>query len=148
MIILRLAAGIKEHFRLRFTEWLGCAVLFGWSLGLATQPDTFSLSPSFEILASYGSPLHWAIICQVAAVVRLIALGVNGTFRTVFPYAPHLRAAASLFAVIFWGQVTVGVLVAFFGGGAVTGIIAYAGYTVLELWNFFHATAEAVEKQD
>lgn len=148
MIVRRLVRGIRDHFRLRFTEWFGCVVLFAWSLGLAANPGTFALSPSFDSIARSGTELQWAIVCQVAAIVCFVALAVNGTFRRVFPYAAHLRAGAHFVAVIFWGQVTLGFAVAYFDGGAVTAVIAYGGYTVLELWNFFQSTAEAVEKQE
>jgi hypothetical protein len=124
-------------------EWVGGAVLIGWSLGLAYQPATFDVSPSFNMLASFATESMWPGLCLIAGAVRLFALFINGTFRERFAYSPHLRACASFFAMLLWAQVTLGVTIAFLSGGAVTGIIAYGGYTLMEFINFFRSTSEA-----
>ncbi|WP_376704667.1 hypothetical protein RQ479_07950 [Mesorhizobium sp. ISC25] len=142
MIILRVADGIRQHFGMRVTEWIMTASLFGWSAMLASNGRTFEGSPSFSVIARYGDETLWANVCLFAAMLRLCALIVNGTFRQ-FRYSPHLRGGASLAACIFWGQITLGVMVAWvtIGGGG-TGVIAYATFMAIEMWNLFRAWAD------
>ncbi len=99
MIILRIAGGIRQHFGMRVTEWIMTGALFGWSAVLAGDGNTFATSPSFSVIAHYGSEITWANICMTAGFIRLAALVVNGTFRQ-FRYSPHLRAGASFVACV------------------------------------------------
>lgn len=142
MIILRVAGGIRQHFGIRVTEWIMAAPLAGWALGLSLDPHTFASSPSFAEIARWGDEWFWSQLCLLAAFARLTALVVNGTFRA-FRFAPHLRAVASAMACVFWGQIALGVFVAwFYGTGAWTGIFAYGSFVLIELWNVFRARAD------
>ncbi len=142
MIVLRIVGGIREHFGIRVTEWIMTGALFGWSAILSTDPDTFSTSRSFNEIAKYGNEQFWANICLAAAMLRLLALVVNGTFRS-FQYSPHFRAGASIAACIFWGQITLGVLVAWMtANGSGTGIVAYGIFMIIESWNLLRAWAD------
>lgn len=142
MIILRMANDIRRHFPIRVPEWIMAVVLFGWSYMLAADPHTFEKAAGFKQLASWADEIQWSSICLAAAIVRLVALVVNGTFHQ-FPYAPHLRAAASAIACLFWGQVSLGVFIAWLGGAPGTGVVAYLGYMAFEAWNLFRAVADA-----
>ena len=141
MIILRIADGIYEHFPARVSEWIMTCAILGWSAVLAADPLTFSTSPSFSVLATYAGETGWSFICLAVGLLRLSALIVNGTFRT-FRYSPHLRGVASVIACVFWGQIALGVFVAWWLGGSGTGVIAYSTFMVIELWNLFRAWAD------
>lgn len=141
MIIVRVATGIREHFPQRVSEWLMTAAILGWAAVLASDAQTFEVSPSFAILAAYGSEARWAWVCFLVGMVRLTALVVNGTFRR-FRYSPHLRGAASFIACVFWGQIALGVTLAWWDGGSGTGVVAYSTFMALECWNLFRAWAD------
>ncbi|TPM92742.1 hypothetical protein [Mesorhizobium sp. B2-1-3A] len=142
MIILRIAGGIRQHFGMRVTEWIMTGALFGWSAVLAGDPSTFSTARAFAVIASYGDEAMWANICLFAGLLRLGALTVNGTFRQ-FRFSPHLRAGASIASCVFWGQIALGVLIAWLTlGGGGTGVIAYSTFMAIEMWNLFRAWAD------
>ncbi|TIR24043.1 MAG: hypothetical protein E5X34_13395 [Mesorhizobium sp.] len=142
MIILRIAGGIRAHFGIRVTEWIMAAALFMFSTVLLLDPKTFDTSTGFAVIAMYGDEFFWGNLCLAAALFRLIALTVNGTFKQ-FPYSPHLRAGASLASAVFWGQIALGILVAkLLLGGGVTGVVAYSTLMAIEMWNVIRAWAD------
>ncbi|MDR7032919.1 hypothetical protein [Mesorhizobium sp. BE184] len=141
MIILRIASGISDHFPQRVSEWIMTAAILGWSSVLAGDTNTFATSKSFVVLASYFSEPNWSLICFIVGMTRLAALVVNGTFRQ-FAYSPHLRGAASFIACVFWGQIALGVCLAWWGGGSGTGVVAYCTFMAIEMWNLFRAWAD------
>jgi hypothetical protein len=141
MIVVRIAGGIREHFPARVSEWIMTGAILGWYLVLSADPTTFDTSRSFEVLARYGDEASWALLCFVVGLVRLLALVVNGTFHQ-FRYAPHLRGVASFVACVFWGQIALGVIVAWWLGGSGTGVVAYLTFMVIEAWNLFRAWAD------
>lgn len=141
MIILRLVGGIRQHFGMRVTEWIMAGALFGYSAVLSLDHHAFDSSRSFAVLAHYGNEAVWANICLFAALPRLCALIVNGTFRE-FGYSPHFRAGASCVSCVFWGQITLGVFLASFSGGSGTDVVVYMTFMAIEVWNFFRAWSD------
>jgi hypothetical protein len=141
MIILRLARDIRRHFPIRVPEWIMAAVLLGWSFMLSSDPDTFQRSADFAELARYGDEIFWSTICLLVALLRLVALIVNGTFHQ-FRYAPHLPASLRLSPACSGGK-SLGVFIAWLGGAPGTGVVAYIGYMAFEGWNLFRAAAYA-----
>jgi hypothetical protein len=117
------------------------AAILGWSSVLAADPGTFDTSRSFAVLQAYGSEATWAMICFAVGMTRLAALVVNGTFRQ-FRFSPHLRGGASFIACVFWGQIGLGVCLAWWGGGSGTGVVAYCTFMAIEMWNLFRAWAD------
>jgi hypothetical protein len=106
-------------------------------MGLAfkLQPDMFLASPSFAQVAYWADQPTWAAIVLACAIVRLLALVVNGTFHA-FRFSPHFRAAASLVGVLFWAQYCLGfVMTAIYSGGAWSAVVAYSSFVILELVN-------------
>jgi hypothetical protein len=141
MIVLRLANGIREHFPARVSEWIMTAAILGWAAVLSGDPGTFETSRSFQEIARYGDERFWSTVCLAVGLLRLAALVVNGTFRQ-FPYSPHLRGGASFVACVFWGQIALGVLIAWVSGGSGTGAVAYCTFMTIEVWNLFRAWAD------
>ncbi|HZH10527.1 MAG TPA: hypothetical protein VEZ24_09160 [Microvirga sp.] len=139
-IVLRIGQGIAEHFPVRVSEWIMLVPLLGWANTLALDPLTFDKSTSFIEMSRWADEVTWGWICFAAAFLRLSALIVNGTFKSSFPYSPHFRGFASLVICIFWGQITLGILVSVVSnGGVFTGFWAYLGFMLLEMWNLFRA---------
>ena len=141
MIVLRrLGEGIASHFHVRAGEWIMVPASIVMGLGLTYQEDMFGLSPSFSALSSLMPQSAWASLILFAAVLRLLALIVNGTFSG-FRWAPHMRAGAAMVNLIFWMQFGIGFLSSFlYGGGAITGAITYLLIvTPFEAANFVRA---------
>jgi hypothetical protein len=139
-IVLRIGHGIAEHFPVRVSEWIMIVPLMGWAWTLLLDPLTFDKSTSFAEMARWADEVTWSWICFAAAFLRLLALVVNGTFKERFPYSPHLRGFASFVTCVFWGQITLGILVSVANnGGVMTGFWAYSGFMMLEMWNLLRA---------
>lgn len=142
MIVLRLAAGIREHFPQRVSEWILTVTILGLAAVLGSNPHTFENAPAFSELARIASEPTWATICFIVGIARLTALVVNGTFRA-FPYSPHMRGIASFVACIFWGQLAIGMMGAWLiSGAAGTGMVMYFAAMSLDCWNLFRAWAD------
>lgn len=136
MIILRtLAEGVWSHFGVRFTEWLGAVPLLGMGYVLFMQPGTLWLTPSFATLARWATEPIWMNTVLAVGILRLLALIVNGSFKS-FRYSPTIRFAASCVAALFWMLFLVGIYTAWRdAGGSPTGLVAYGTFFLQELRN-------------
>lgn len=139
MIVLRVVTGIRSHWHIRATEWLMIYPAVGMGAALIYQPDMFNTSPSFEYVADWMSQPQWALLALICALVRLVALTINGTFAG-FGYSPHMRAVASFAGVFFWSQFCLGLLTAaWYGGGAWSGPVMYSMACLAELLNVYRS---------
>lgn len=138
MIILRtLANGVWSHAGVRFTEWLGAVPLMGIGFVLHMQPGTFTTSPSFAVLARWANAPTWSAIDLSVGIIRLMALLINGSFKS-FRHSPTIRFFASCVAAMFWMLFSVGVFLAWRDfGGSPTGIVAYGTLLLLEFRNAY-----------
>lgn len=146
MIVLRrIGDGILGHFHIRLTEWTMVlpAVLMG--VALTQQQDMFDISRSYAMLASWAEEIIWGIIVMFCGMVRLIALIVNGTFRS-FKKSPHLRFFASFVCSAFWFQFAYGfTIAAIYHGGAWSGPAAYWTLATFEFINLYRSWTD-IEK--
>ncbi len=142
MVFLRITRGIAAHFPIRLTEWLMAWPALAMGAVLILQPDMFGTSPSFATIAKWGSEALWACVVLACALLRLVALTVNGTFAR-FPYSPHLRALASITGLAFWSQYGLGFLAAaIFGDGAWSAPVAYSTLALAELANLYRSGSD------
>lgn len=147
MIAVRVASGMKSHFHIRATEW---AMLFPTiCLGVAMlyQNAMFATSPSFNVIAGWAPERIWALFVLVCALLRTIALVVNGTFQG-FGVSPHLRLIASIAGAAFWSQFCLGFLVAALtGNGAWSAPIAYTTFCLMEILNISRSTSDVIARK-
>lgn len=142
-ILARIVTGIRNHFPVRVSEWIMTYALYALGLVFLLDPDTFEKSTSFAEMARFADQRTWGIVLLFAGNLRLIGLGINGTFHEHFKYAPHLRGVASLVSCFMWGQITLGVTAAYFtSGGVLTGFVIYSAAMATDLWNLFRAWAD------
>lgn len=142
MIVLRAVyQGVADHFPFRWSEWVMLWPSFGMWIVLQVDPNMFSTSPSFRALATWGDEGQWAIVLAACGICRLAALTINGTFRG-FAYSPHIRAAASIIGALVWSQVSLGFLLAYFGGGALSGAIIWSTLVLVEIVNIHRSWAD------
>lgn len=142
MIALRIIRGVKKHAHIRMTEWcMTFPAILMW-IGLNIQPSMFSVSPSFTALARYANINTWATFLLVCIIIRLAALTINGTFEG-FKLSPHFRLAASIAALIFWSQFTLGFITAYLNAeGAFSAIAAYLSFCLFELVNIYRSSGD------
>lgn len=147
MIAVRVASGVKNHFHIRATEW-GMLFPSVWmGVALIYQHNMFSTSPSFRILAGWAPEQIWALFVLVCALVRVIALVVNGTFQG-FGISPHLRLMASIVGICFWSQYTLGFIVAATtGNGAWSAPIVYMTLCLFEILNITRSSADVFARK-
>ncbi len=138
-MLKRLWSGIANHFRLRATEWFGCAVLLQLGKTLYFPPPAFPHSESWDVMAAMMSEESWGLIFLAIGALRLAALTVNGTFKG-FRFSPHIRCATAFLAAGLWLQVVLSMLEAAPNG---TGYVVYRLILLLELYNVWRSAADA-----
>ena len=145
LILLRLAGGITNHFKLRVAEWFATALLLQFGLILYGPEQVFPNSPNLAVMAQWASEQTWGAICLGVGGVHLAALTVNGTFPG-FRFSPHIRAVASFLACFLWFQITLAIFMSGIGG---TGLGTYRLVLALEIWNVVRACVDigAIERR-
>ncbi|MDO6587320.1 hypothetical protein Q4543_17550 [Salipiger sp. 1_MG-2023] len=141
VIVVRLKDGVRNHFPMRVTEWIMVWPCLWMGAALNWQPTMFDTSASYSSLASWLDERQWALIVLCCAIVRLVALIVNGTFQA-FPYSPHLRILASAVSAMFWFQFSLGFTLSAFAGGGLSAVAAYSTFVLLEGVNVVRASED------
>ncbi|WP_406858470.1 hypothetical protein ABEG18_12920 [Alsobacter sp. KACC 23698] len=112
MIIMRLAAGVTQHFTARRSEWFMAVGLTGWGCVVTKPSAIFASSPAYTRMAEMAPEQIWGWGAFAIGFLRLLALIVNGTFpntlyATVSPYVRGIAAYASCFV---WASICIGLL--------------------------------------
>ena len=145
IVVRRIHEGVLAHLPIRISEWLMAYPAACMGLALMMQPTMFATSPSFGAIERLGDEAFWTTLVLLCAVVRLIALTVNGTFEN-FKYSPHLRLAASAVGIAFWSQFTLGFLMsALFEHGAWSAVVAYSTFCLAELANIYRSWVDVTK---
>lgn len=144
MIVVRIAAGIKEHFPARRSEWVLAGFLGGWGVILGAPDAVFDTSRTFDGLRAFGSEASWAWTCLLIGAVRLLALLINGTFaHTAYGrYSPHVRGSLAFLSCFIWTAISIGI---YNSGVSSTGLVIYPGLLFLEITNVSEALKDAGE---
>lgn len=145
MIVLRtLAHGVIAHAGVRFTEWLGAVPMLGLGLVLYSEPELFEAVPSFDMLSRWAEQPTWTNIILMVGIARLIALTINGSFRS-FVHSPTIRFISSWAAGLFWTLFVLGVYIAWRDlDGSPTAIVAYGTLIMLEARNAYVSRADMI----
>lgn len=142
-ITVRVAKGIADHFHIRRSEWGMGVAAGGWAIVMLLQPNVFSTSRSFSGAASMMPEFAWGIFAFLILWLRIIGLGINGTFKDKFKYSPQFRLAASLAGFLFWSQLFISFcLSVYFDGGAGTTVVMYGVATLFEAFNIVQAESD------
>ena len=137
MIVVRLARGAWKYAGVRITEWIGAYPLYAMGAVLWHDWNVFGISPSFTVINSWASESHWAVGFLLVANVRLIALFVNGYFRS-FRHSPTIRFVASCAAGLSWSAFSSAFFISWLeNGGSPTAWVAYSTLVLIELRNAY-----------
>jgi hypothetical protein len=132
---------LRDHFKIRVTDWLLSAILFSWGFALfATDPRVWAL-PTFTGLAAIASQRAWAIISVSLGLTRLLALFVNGTVRR----SPHARGVCAFLSCFIWAELTLGVAWADYTG---PGIGLFPWLLLADALNTIRAARDARASDD
>jgi hypothetical protein len=110
MIVLRVVRGVSEHFLIRFVEWMNAAILFNFGLTLLRQPQTFATAHLYDTMAMLGSEREWGGTMLGIALVRIVALMLNGTFNWFNRLSPWTRVATAYLSAGVWFAVAISLL--------------------------------------
>lgn len=140
MIIVEL----KRHFPARWPEWFMSGFAFFWGLYVSYHPQVFTQSATRETLAglanmagSFPPAAIWGLSPVILGLIRAAALFVNGQYTRT----PMIRLFMSFASAFIWTQVFIGLLKS---GIPNTGLVAYAGFVVLDIVSGYRAATDTV----
>lgn len=144
MIIARISRGIWSHMGVRFEEWKGMALLAGFGVVLHVEPVVLEGVVSYNQLLRWWPEDTWTVMFLAVAVLRMFALGINGTFKS-FPHSPLIRIVAAWFASITWLSFAWGMWLAYVNdGGSPLAWMVYLGAAVSEMRNVYCARLDMI----
>lgn len=136
MIVIAIFDRLAESYKAKRLEWFFATTLLILGAVLLLPVDTFPSSPSYDMLAWWGSEDAWGMWFLVAGTARLIIIIINGVWwRTAF-----LRAISAFYSLFFWFSVSLGFLLA---NPATWGGYLFAAIFVYEVSNMKIAATEA-----
>jgi len=141
MILARIATGITKHLPARASEWALALILLIWALNCSFTPGYLD-RPAWQMLAAHGSQLLWGCAALIVAVLRLLALIINGTFADTAwsRRSPHVRAAMAFLSCFFWLSQALSIWAT---GTTATGLSASAVYFALDIYNIVRTSTDA-----
>ncbi len=93
---------IREHFKLRFSEWIIGLMLLLWGITLLINTSLFEVyQAAFSSMSHIASQKLWGLMAVGIGLLRLIFLIINGTWRR----SAHLRAIGSGLSACIWTAV-------------------------------------------
>ena len=122
----------RQSLPLRVPEWIMAAMMLHWGWNVLSNPEMFSLSPSFDGMTKLWSQAIWGQLAMALGLIGLVGLAINGHWRPT----PAIRGASSFGRMLLWLQIWVGFIAA---GSPTTGTTIYLGLTLLEFWNIYRA---------
>jgi hypothetical protein len=133
--LLRFWRGITAHLSTRITEWVAAAFMLqlGWTL--YTPPDVLPGQPAWAILTQILYETTWGMVMLTISALRVLALGVNGTYAG-FRFSPHVRALTAFLGCGIWLQVVLSLWLSQVPG---TALGTYRIILALECWNLWRA---------
>lgn len=90
---------LRQHFQVRFAEWIMAGIVFSLGWSLLTEPNTFAVNPIFtEIKRWISQPVLGMFCLMFLGLGRAAVLTINGMWRQ----SPHLRALMAFAGCFFW----------------------------------------------
>lgn len=142
--LTNIAKGITTHFPARASEWLLAGMLTAWGYILLRPDDLFGAERAYAQMKIIAPESIWGSVAVAIGVLRILALGVNGTFLHTWygRFSPHVRSAMACLSCGVWTNISLGI---YLTGVITTGIAIYPGLALLDAWNMVRASGDAGE---
>ncbi|MEE8629708.1 MULTISPECIES: hypothetical protein [Methylobacterium] len=118
----------------RDLEWLGAFMAFAFGTVLALPGNTFATGLHWQRFAAIMPEGAWAGLMISLAIVRMMALTINGRWRRT----PLLRAICAILGSAVWGYVAM-LMYAPSLGGIQTGVGVYTVAALADVWSAYRS---------
>ncbi len=125
---------LRHSFPIRKSEWVAAWTLLGLAAVLLVNAELFDSSHLYNGMRRFAPQVVWQWVIFMVGTARIVVLFINGAYWR----SPHWRAGTAFFSCFIWWQIAAGL-----AGNAGLGVIAFAGYFVLDALNFKQALMEA-----
>ena len=129
-------SAIKEHFKVRFGEWIVALALFGWGLVVITTPQLFQNSSIYVNMGRLAPQDLWGWSATIIGAIRLTFLTINGTWRR----SAHLRAIGAGLSACVWAAIIGSYLTL---DHRIPNIFTVGALLALDIYSLWFATADA-----
>lgn len=139
---LRVYRGIADHFPARRSEWVTASMLFWWGVVVMQPYDLFGQGQAWKLLLSIMSERHWGQVAAAIGAMRLVALGLNGTFLHTWygRHSQYVRATGCACSGLLWALIAIGL----WSGDYWSGFLPVAAHLALQdALNCYSAAADA-----
>lgn len=125
---------LRQSFPIRKSEWVAGWTMFGMAMVMLLNPGLFETGEAYDGMMRWMPQEVWQWAIFTISMVRLVVLFINGAYWR----SPHWRAVAAFLSCFVWWQIAAGL-----AGNMGLGMVAFAGYFVLDALNFKQALVEA-----
>jgi hypothetical protein len=142
MMVLRVVKGVTSHFITRWSEWVKASVALAMGIQLLQPVSLFSAYPVYRVMEAMADENTWGWLLVGIGSLRLLALGINGTFHAygLHTLTPLVRAALSFLSAGVWFAFALGYWVALSGG---VGFIMAGGLMLCDIGLCLNIAREA-----
>lgn len=134
-------ADIVKYASARKLEWIMTGMMLHLAYILALPAETFKLSASFNVLASFFTESGWALIFATCGFIRLIILILNGAHFKRSAELRMIMAGCSFMIITMWVW---GIDAA---GTVSTGGATYKWLALGELMNVWQAQSDRLTRR-
>jgi hypothetical protein len=126
---------LRQSFPIRKSEWVAAWTMMGIALVMLLNPGLFSSAGEiYHGMMRFAPQEIWQWLMFIISVSRLVVLFINGAYWR----SPHWRAVFAFLSCFVWWQIAAGL-----AGNLGLGMVAFAGYFMLDALNFKQALTEA-----
>lgn len=125
---------LRQSFPIRKSEWVAAWTMLGIALVMLLNPGLFGTGDVYRGMMRFAPQEVWQWMLFLISTTRLVVLFVNGAYWR----SPHWRAVTAFLSCFAWWQIAAGL-----AGNLGLGMVAFAGYFVLDALNFRQALMEA-----
>jgi hypothetical protein len=141
VIVAKIYSGVRTHLSVRFAEWGLSYILLKFGLALLGEGDTFATSTRYEAMRAMASEDTWGWCITLLALMRFLALTINGSFNGFSRLSPYVRAACATLSCFVWFLITLGLYTS--GNRGDTGWGTYSGLLMIDFMVAYFVAGDA-----
>jgi hypothetical protein len=125
---------LRQSFPIRKSEWVAAWTMLCIAIMMLLHPGMFGTGGAYLGMTRFAPQEVWQWVLFTVSLTRLVVLFINGAYWR----SPHWRAGAAFLSCFVWWQIAAGL-----SSTLGLGMVAFAGYFVLDALNFRQALVEA-----